>query len=170
MTDSAPRLPRESDGGGRERHSAARLTAVQALYQIDHSGVNAEIVLEEFLRYRLGDSFDTAHDIAPHEKLFTDIIRGVAGHTASIDEIISSALSSKWTFIRLEIILRAILRAGVYELRARTRTSARVIINEYVDVAHAFYDGQEPGMVNGVLDRVARLLRTGEFVGTKVEE
>ena len=171
MTNTARRSPRKkADGGGRERHSAARLAAVQALYQIDHSGVSAEIVLEEFVRYRLGDSFGTKHDVSPHKKLFTDIIQGVAGHALGIDDIISSALSNKWTFDRLEIILRAILRAGVYELRVRTGTSARVIITEYVDVAHAFYDGQEPGMVNGILDRIARLLRPGELVGRKVEE
>ena len=170
MTDSARRSPRKSDSGGRERHSAARLAAVQALYQIDHSGVSAEIVLEEFVRYRLGDSFGTEHDVSPHKKLFTDIIQGVAGHALGIDDIISTALSNKWTFERLEIILRAILRAGVYELQVRTRTSARVIITEYVDVAHAFYDGQEPGMVNGILDRIARLFRPSEFTDRKVEE
>ncbi|MEC7488578.1 MAG: transcription antitermination factor NusB [Pseudomonadota bacterium] len=170
MTDSARRLPRKSDGGGKERHSAARLAAVQALYQIDHSGMSSEVVLEEFFSYRLGDSFDTENDVLPHRKLFTDIIQGVAEHALGIDDIISSALSNKWTFERLEIILRAILRAGVYELQVQTQTSARVIITEYVDAAHAFYDGQEPGMVNGILDRVARLLRPGEFAGRKVEE
>ncbi len=167
MTDPAePRpgkSPGKSNGGGTARRSAARLAAVQALYQIDHSGAPGDHVLEEFLRFRLGDSFDTEKDVAPHKNLFTEIVQGVSARGPEIDEIVSSALSNKWTFARVEIILRAILRAGVYELQARKDTPARVVINEYVDIAHAFYDGQEPGMVNGMLDRISRSLRPEEF-------
>lgn len=161
MTGSAERTPRKPAGGA--RRSAARLAAVQALYQIDHSRAAPSIVLEEFLRHRLGESFDTEKDVAPDKTLFTQLVRGVTAHGTELDELIVAALSSKWTLDRLEIILRAIMRAGVYELQAREKTPARVIITEYVDVAHAFYDGQEPGMVNGMLDRIARLLRPAEF-------
>ena len=161
MTDAAERGPHKS--GGTARRSAARLAAVQALYQIDHSATSSDAVLEEFLRFRLGDSFDTENDVAPHKNLFIEIVRGVAGHVTEIDEVVGAALSNKWNFDRLEFILRAILRAGVYELESRTNTPARVIITEYVDVAHAFYDGQEPGMVNGMLDRVAHSVRVDEF-------
>jgi transcription antitermination protein NusB len=163
MTETAERRPNRSSGGGTARRSAARLAAVQALYQIDHSGTPGDQVLEEFLRFRLGDSFDTEKDVAPHKNLFTEIVRGVGARGADIDDVIEAALSNKWTFERVEIILRAILRAGVYEIDARKDTPARVIINEYVDIAHAFYDGQEPGMVNGMLDRISRTLRPEEF-------
>lgn len=167
MTDTAERAPKKPNGGGTARRSAARLAAVQALYQIDHSGTPAEEVLEEFLRFRLGDSFDTEQDVAPHKNLFSEIVSGVGALEPSIDETIAAALSNKWTFERVEIILRAILRAGVYELRVRKDTPARVVITEYVDIAHAFYDGQEPGMVNGMLDRISRSLRPGEFGDAK---
>ena len=163
MTEPAERAPKKSNGGGTARRSAARLAAVQALYQIDHSGEPGDQVLEEFLRFRLGDSFDTEQDVAPYKNLFSEIVAGVSEQEPGIDEIISAALSNKWTFERVEIILRAILRAGVYELQARKDTPARVVITEYVDIAHAFYDGQEPGMVNGMLDRISRNLRPGEF-------
>lgn len=163
MTESAQRTPRKPAGGGSARRSAARLAAVQALYQIDHSGVPPSIVLEEFLRFRLGESFDTENDVAPDKSMFTQIVRGVTGSGKELDEMIAAALSDKWTIDRLEVILRAILRAGVYELRSRGNTPARVVITEYVDVAHAFYEGQEPGMVNGMLDRIARVLRPAEF-------
>lgn len=169
MNDSAARASKRSGGGptGAARQSAARLAAVQALYQTDHSDGRPDDVLEEFLRHRLGDSFDTEKDVAPNRALFTEIVRGVSLRRADLDAMIGSALSNKWTMERLEYILRAILRAGVYELQARTRTPARVIISEYVDVAHAFYDGAEPGMVNGMLDRIARLLRPDDFVGDR---
>ncbi len=163
MTAPAERTPRKPARGGAARQSAARLAAVQALYQIDHSGTAASRVLEEFLRFRLGESFDTENDVAPDKALFTQLVRGVTSRGAELDETITAVLTSKWTLDRLEVILRAILRAGVYELQSRPNTPARVVITEYVDVAHAFFDGQEPGMVNGLLDRVARLVRPAEF-------
>ena len=163
MTDTARRKPPRSAGSGGARRSAARLAAVQALYQIDHSRARPDSVLEEFLRFRLGDSFDTEKDVAPDKTLFTELVRGVTANGAALDEMIAGSLSAKWTLDRLEFILRAILRAGVYELQGRASTPARVVISEYVDVAHAFYDGQEPGMVNGILDRIARVLRPDEF-------
>ena len=139
------------------------MAAVQALYQIEHSGASPDIVVEEFLRFRLGASFDTENEVAPQKAEFTEIVRGASGRISAIDETISAALSNKWTFDRLEFILRAVLRAGIYELEAAPGTPARVVISEYVDVAHAFYEGQEPRMVNGILDRVARSVRGEEF-------
>lgn len=171
MTGTAARPKKRSGGGGgpkgSARRSAARLAAVQALYQTDHSGAHPDAVLEEFLRFRLGDSFDTEHDVAPDKNLFTEIVRGVSSRRQALDEMLSAVLAETWLLGRLEFILRAILRAGVYELEARPNTPARVVITEYVDVAHAFYDGQEPGMVNGLLDRLARTLRTEEFGGAR---
>ena len=143
--------------------SASRLAAVQALYQIDHSTSTSDSVHEQFLRYRLGKSFGIDGEVRPNKTLFSEIVQGVADRQKKIDAIISGFLTEKWSFDRLEIILRAILRAGVYELEVRTNTPARVVITEYVDVAHAFYNDQEPGFVNGLLDRIAHTLRPGEF-------
>ncbi|MAI50112.1 MAG: transcription antitermination factor NusB [Rhodospirillaceae bacterium] len=162
MTKVSESTPKQTSGGA-ARRSAARLAAVQALYQIDHSGAPEGKVLDEFLAFRLGDSFDTEQDVVPNKNLFAEIVRGVGAHTGVIDEEIANALSKKWTFERVEIILRAILRAGVYELQSSIDTPARVVITEYVDVAHAFYDGPEPALVNGMLDRISRILRPQEF-------
>ena len=168
MTGAAEKEPRTLFGGARK--SAARLAAVQALYQIDHSSSTSDSVHEQFLRYRLGDSFGVDGEVRPNKNLFSEIVRGVAGRQKDIDAIISGFLTEKWSFDRLEFILRAILRAGVYELKARKNTPARVVITEYVDVAHAFYSDQEPGLVNGLLDRIAHTLRPGEFVDGSGED
>ena len=167
MTGAAEDEQRTLAGGARK--SAARLAAVQALYQIDHSSATSDSVLEQFFRYRLGDSFGIDGEVRPNKNLFSEIVVGVAGRQKEIDAVVSSFLTEKWSFDRLEIILRAILRAGVYELKARTDTPARVVITEYVDVAHAFYNDQEPGLVNGLLDRVAHTLRPSEFGGGSCE-
>lgn len=171
MTGTAARPKKRSGGGGEPKRSAgrsaARLAAVQALYQTDHSGAQPDAVLEEFLRFRLGGSFDTEHDVTPDKNLFSEIVRGVSVRRQALDNMISDVLSERWTLGRLEFILRAILRAGAYELEARPKTPARVVITEYLDVAHAFYDGQECGMVNGLLDRLARTLRPTEFGGAR---
>ena len=161
MTGAAEQKPETLVGGAGK--SAARLAAVQALYQIDFSSSTSDSVHKQFLRYRLGDSFGVAGEIKPNKNLFSEIVRGVAGRQKEIDAVISRALTKRWSFDRLEIILRAILRAGVYELIARMDTPARVVITEYVDVAHAFYNDREPGLVNGMLDWIAHTLRPGEF-------
>lgn len=163
MTGTAGQTPQRPAGRGAVRQSAARLAAVQALYQIDQSEAPPDEVLEEFLRFRLGESFDTEDDVAPDKGLFTELVRGTSTRLSELDDIVRATLSNQWTLERLASILRSILRVGVYELEARRKTPARVVITEYVDVAHAFFDGQEPGMVNGVLDRVAQTLRPEEF-------
>jgi N utilization substance protein B len=100
---------------------------------------------------------------AVDEGLFAELVEGTAARREDIDRGISSALTPDWPLERLEIILRAILRAGVYELLARPQVPAPVIISEYLDIAHAFFAGKEPGLVNGVLDRLARTLRPEGF-------
>lgn len=156
-----------AEGGGDPR-SAARLAAVQALYQIELGGGSVTQVVEQFLRDRLredaagGEAGETPKlDTA----LFTSIVRGVREKSSEIDGMIASTLTSGWPLERLEIVLRCILRAGAYELSARGRLPARAAINEYVELAHEFYAGAEPGMVNGILDRLARTLRPEEFEG-----
>ena len=153
----------KTPGRPTEKRSAARLAAIQALYQIDQSGADPIIVVQEFVRFRLGRSFDTGHDVLPDKDFFQEIVGGVCSDRAEIDQIISRSLAKNWKFERLQAILRAILRAGVFEINLKRPVPARVIISEYVDVAYAFYGGQEPGMVNGILDCVARLTRPDEF-------
>jgi N utilization substance protein B len=151
--------------------SSARLAAVQALYEIDMTGVSADLVLREFLKdrwkSRLGmieEDEESLHDLAaPDCALLAEIIRGVSAKRDDLDGIIGPALSSEWTVDRLEFILRATLRAGTFELFSMAEVPAKVVINEYVNVAQAFIDDNKPGLVNGVLDKIARVLRTEEM-------
>jgi transcription antitermination protein NusB len=148
------------------RHSAARLAAVQALYQAEISGASIDRVVEEFLRYRLGKTLDGPADaipVAPNEGVFAELVRGFARRSAEIDELLGAVLPSSWPLARLEAVLRAILRLGAFELVARRQVPVRSVITEYLDIAHAFYGGAEPGMVNGVLDRLAHSLRPDEL-------
>jgi N utilization substance protein B len=161
MAESNPDQPKRANTAesGRKR-TASRLAAVQALYQIDLTGVSPATAIVEFTRHNLGgnapdESFGEADD-----QLFAELVEGTAARREDIDRGISSALTADWPLERLEIILRAILRVAVYELLARPGVPARVIISEYLDIAHAFFTGKEPGLVNGVLDRLARSIRS----------
>ena len=170
------------EGSGRpapardRRHPArlrnARLAVVQALYQADVNRVAVDGVLEEFLRFRLNTDIEDPEGPDGSKAdvgLFTEILRGTAARGAEIDTILAAVLPPDWPMDRLEVLLRAILRAGCYELLARAAVPARVVITEYVELAHAFFTGGEPKMVNGVLDRLARNLRPGELDGAKGE-
>lgn len=141
------------------RRAAARLTAVQALYQIEISGVGVDQAIAQFLAGEApqGDGEDgpSAALPAPDPDLFAAIVGGVVAHRHRLDEIIGAALSIDWTVARLEILVRLILEAGVFELTLRDDIPPKVSINEYLNVAHAFFDGAEPGLINGVLDAVA---------------
>jgi N utilization substance protein B len=145
------------------RHTAARLAAVQALYQIEVTGAAPGTVVEEFSRHRLGKSQDGEAPTKASAALFGEIVRGAAARRAEIDAMIGAALGPERPPERLEIILASILRAGAYELLARPGVPARAVITEYVDLAHGFFAGNEPKLVNAVLDRVARTVRPGEF-------
>jgi transcription antitermination protein NusB len=166
MVESKPDRPqparaaRSGPGESGRRRTASRLAAVQALYQIDLTGVSPATAIIEFTRHNLGgnapdESFGDADD-----QLFAELVEGTAARREDIDRGLSSALTPDWPLERLEVILRAILRAAVYELLARPDVPARVIISEYLDIAHAFFAGKEPGLVNGVLDRLARSIRS----------
>ena len=163
MGKTPGRTSQKSNGRGTRKRSAARLAAVQALYQIDQTGAEPNIVVREFIQFRMGCRFETGDDVLPDTGLFQAIVGGVYADRAQIDQIISRSLAKNWKFDRLQTILRAILRAGVLEINLKESVPARVIISEYVDVAYAFYGGQEPGMINGVLDSVARSIRPDEF-------
>jgi N utilization substance protein B len=159
----APAKPPRRPGS---RRSAARLAAVQALYQVELTGAEGPAagpsVVREFAKHPIGREVDGQDLIAADPELFADIVNGVLQRRDELDAAISGALTPDWPLERLEIILRAILRAGCYELIGRIDVPAPVIINEYVEVAHAFFAGKEPAMVNGVLDRVAQRLRPAE--------
>jgi len=141
---------------------AARLAAVQALYQMEMTGENAETVADEFVAFRFGGE-DESVPAAPDEALFGDIVRGVPPRQNAIDAAITECLADGWRLSRVDSILRAILRAGAYELMARPDVPARVAIDEYVELAHAFFSGEEPSFANAALDRLARTLRPAEF-------
>jgi N utilization substance protein B len=153
---------RQSASG--RRRSIARLGAVQALYQIAlNPGLGAEVVVAEFLHHRLGREIDGELYGEADEALFADIVRGVAQHRERLDETIAVSLSEEWPLRRLETILRLILEAGAYELAHRPDIPPRVTLSEYIAIAHAFFDGKEPGLANGVLNRLARALRADEL-------
>ena len=139
------------------RH-AARLAAVQALYQMEMSGGGAEEVAQEFADYRFQDL-----PVSPDAEFFAAIVSGVPQHQVEIDRAIAASLSQNWKLERVDSILRAILRCAVFELVARRDVPAKVVIDEYVAVAGAFFGGDEPGFINGALDSIARRKRAPEF-------
>lgn len=145
------------------RRKAARMAAVQALYQIELTGVAPDRVLGEFAAHGLAQSAGAAAYGIPDPELLGALVLGVAGQQNDLDDMIVGVLSEDWTVERLESVLRAILRAGAFELSARRDIPARVTINEYVDIANAFFGGKQPALVNGVLDRLAHLLRPDEL-------
>jgi len=146
-----------------QRAKASRLAAVQALYQIDRDTTSLEVALASAVAR--GAVLDEQGLVAEIDQVFTtSIVRNIAGdRELRLDSMIDGALADGWSIARLESLMRAILRAGIHELLDCPDTPARVIISDYVDIAHAFYDRGEPGMVNAVLDRLARLLRAHEF-------
>jgi len=143
-----------------DRH-AARLAAVQAIYQMELTGEDAESVAQEFCEHRFRES--ERKPGAPDEVFFSDLVRGVPHHQVEIDRAIVEGLSENWKLQRIDSILRAILRAGIYELVVRKDVPAKVVIDEYLDIAHAFFGGEEPAFVNALLDRVAHRKRAAEF-------
>jgi N utilization substance protein B len=144
--------------GNPDSRHAARIAAVQALYQMELAGGGAEETLAEFLAHRLGE-----FEVAPDEDFFAAILRGVPQHQVEIDRAIAGALAAGWSLARIDSILRAILRCGLFELVARRDVPARAVIDEYVAVTRAFFGGDEPGFVNGVLDTLAKKKRAKEF-------
>ena len=145
------------------RRSSARLLAVQALYQMEMSDASAEAVVREFEKHRLDEGQDGAEIVKPDRRHFARLVEGVAREREDLDDMIAGALAEDWPLERLETVLRVILRAGTFELDEWRDIPARVVINEYMDIAHAFFSDKEPGLVNGVLNGLARTLRMEEF-------
>ena len=163
--------PRDRDGGQPPKapapaatgaqpaaRSVSRLAVVQGLYQMDMAQTDLNEVIQQFTLVRFGEQarFDFADaDLG----FFGDLLRGVVQHQREIDPLLDAQLAKGWRLNRIDSILRAVLRAGAFELGHRPDVPTAVVINEYVEVAHAFFSGDEPKVVNGVLDQLARKLR-----------
>lgn len=158
---SAKAAPKPS---AKARRSAARLAAVQALYQMAIAGASVDGVIGEFVRFRFGEPLDGEAMVTPDPVLFGDIVRGVVARREDIDGLIAAALDPPWSLARLDALLQATLRAGAWEVLAEG-TAAGIIVSDYVNVANAFFAEKEPGMVNAVLDRIARQTRPDEAAG-----
>jgi N utilization substance protein B len=152
--------------------SLARVAAVQALYQMDMAGTDLTDVIDEFVTHRFTGASAGSEDAegdnggsleGADSTFFSEILKGVLRRQRDIDPLVDEQLAIGWRLVRIDSILRAILRAGVLELLERDDVPARVVINEYINVAHAFFDVEEPRVVNGVLDRIARRVRPKEF-------
>lgn len=145
------------------RRGAARLAAAQALYQMDIAGTPLQEILADFEQHWIGREIEGEQYLPAERGFFRDIVSGVVAEQRRLDPLIDRVLAAGWPLKRVEAILRSVLRAGAYELADRRDIPARVVIAEYVDVASAFVDRDETGMVNAVLDQIARELRTTEF-------
>ncbi len=148
--------------------TASRVAAVQALFQSEQAGDNAETVIDQFIKHRLGElpgtgGFEDGRAPDAEVPLFARVVRSAVLQQAIIDEMLSEALPPEWPLNRIDPVLRALLRAGVAELRMTDGPPTKVVINEYLDVARGFFTGAEPGMANAVLDRLARVLRPTEY-------
>lgn len=155
-------------GAAPRTRTASRMAAVQALFQSDQTGDNVETVIDQFVRHRLGEltgsgGFEDGRAPDAEVPLFARIVRVAVQQQDTADRMLVEALPPEWPLARLDPVLRAVLRAGAAELSMSDGPPAKVVINEYLDVARGFFSGAEPGMANAVLDRLARLLRPQEF-------
>src|SRR5436309_10291335 len=149
------------------RRGAARLAAVQALYQMDVAGTGLNDILAEFESHWIGREVEGNQYLPAEAAFFREVVGGVVREQRNLDPLIDAALAQSWPLKRIEAILRAVLRAGAFELGHRRDVPARVVVSEYVDVANAFVEREETGMVNAVLDALARASRGPEFAGAE---
>lgn len=157
-TAFSDRAPRKAN-----RRGAARLAAVQALYQMDVAATPLNAILAEFEGHWIGREVEGSQYLPAEAAFFREIVGGYLREQRRLDPLIDQTLAGGWPLTRIEAVLRAILRAGAYELDQRRDVPARVVVSEYADVAHAFLDREETGMINAVLDALARQLRASEF-------
>ena len=142
-----------------QARSAARLAAVQALYQMEMEQTELRLLLDEFHQHRLGAEIEDVEYAEADVDFFDDVVKGVAARRVEIDGLLASKLAEGWSLPRLDRTMLQILRAGAYELLARKDVAVGTVINEYLDVAHAFFDAREAKFANGVLDSVAKAAR-----------
>jgi N utilization substance protein B len=152
--------------------TASRVAAVQALFQSEQTGETVETIVDQFVRHRLGDwpgmdGFEDGRIPDADAKLFSRIVRAAVLNQDRLDALVAEALPAEWPFTRIDPVLRALLRAAGAEFDMQDGPPARVVINEYLDVAHGFFTGDEPRMANGLLDRLARTLRAKDFEPTE---
>jgi N utilization substance protein B len=148
--------------------TASRVAAVQALFQAEQAGDNAETVIDQFIRHRLGnlegqDGFEDGRIPDAEVTLFSRVVREAVRRQDVIDPMLAAALPEDWPLARIDPVLRALMRAAAAELSMTDGPPAKVVINEYLDIARGFFTGPEPGLANAVLDRLARSLREPEF-------
>lgn len=136
---------------------------MQALYQMSLSNVPAPEVIAEFLAHRVEEDLEGLKHKAVNRDLFVALVEGASSQAEVLDNMLAAVLDEDWTIERLEILLLALLRCAVFELSERLEVPARVVVSEYVDLANAFFDGRETSFVNGMLDRLAHVLRAEEF-------
>ena len=146
------------------RRQAARLAAVQALYQWQEGEHGPAEIIEQFLKVRTGETGEGGMRRDADRPLFKDVVEGTVSHKEELELTVSGALAEDWNWARVDRLVRAILLAGAYELIHRQDVPPKVAINEYVEIARAFYDQGEPNFINSVLDRVARQARSAELV------
>jgi N utilization substance protein B len=149
----------KSDVKQANQRGAARLAAVQALYQMELSGTGVLEIVSEYENFRLGQEIDGDQYLKADASWFRSIVAGVVKDQRALDPVIADSLIEGWPLSRLDATIRAILRAGVFEIIERKDVPTAVIVTEYVEIAHAFFDEDEPKLVNAVLDAVARKLR-----------
>ena len=155
--------PKPKKAKGRDRRSAARLAAVQALYQIELNDTHARLVVDEYRQHRLGHEIDGDQYNAADATFFEAVVLNASQRGAEIDALLADRMPDHRPLDRIEPLVRAVLRAAVAELLDDTGAPAKVVVNEYLDVANAFFEGQEPKFVNGVLDAVGRAVRPSEM-------
>jgi len=159
--NTANRARKSGKGGAKQ--SVARLAAVQALYQAELTDAPVEAVLAEFIALRLGEEIDGVSLASADRGLLELLVRGVGKERDELDDMLAAVLDEDWPVERLETLLLILLRVGALELSRRPEAPVRVVVSEYVDLAGAFFGGKEPGLVNGVLDKLARALRPEAF-------
>ena len=145
----------------RQARSVARLAAVQALYQMEAASAGVEAVIREFTEHRFDHDIEGEPMAEADEDFFADLVRGVVASQGEIDRAVVKRLAAGWRLERLDATVRAILRAGAFELAHRQDVPTEVVIDEYVELAKSFFEGPEPGFVNGALDAVAQDVRRG---------
>jgi N utilization substance protein B len=157
------KAPPKARSSAKARRSAARLAAVQVLYEIAQTEKSASEALGEFIEFRIGHEIDGEKFVAADVTLLTAIVRGADAERAEIDKQIEAALRPPLERDRLELLLRMILVAGTWEVLRNHEMPSAILLAEYVGIASAFYGGAEPQLMNGVLDRIARTSRPYEF-------
>jgi transcription antitermination protein NusB len=146
-----------------EKRRAARLAAVQALYEMEVGGKGVVEAMAEFETFWIGKEIDGIKLPKADPEFFRDVLGGVVREQRKVDRMVDDALLEGWPLKRIELVLRQALRAGTYELMFRADVPAKAVISEYVAVIRAFYEGDEPGLVNAVLDKIARGVRAPEM-------